>query len=201
MGRHAIPIDHLERAHLTQCCTGILPLRPAAGCSPPSNSEVKNEWSLTSTLHGFMSCTTKTLCFTLQFSFTCSMGWWIDSTANWNCHMRPQCVEVAKLYNPLSSFCCIEFSFCCSAVFRIVAINWQIFDDVEKGENRNPYTVATRVKVFFAMTGGFMLINVTKFWESLAGWYWGWCRNLPPPGAVLHFSWHCLYNSLVRTKI
>jgi hypothetical protein len=57
----------------------------------------------------------------------------------------------------------MEVSFCCCAVFDIVAINWQIFDHVGKGENRNPYIVTTRVKVFFAVTGGFMLINATKF--------------------------------------
>ena len=63
----------------------------------------------------------------------------------------------------MSSVCRIEVSFCYFAVFHIVVINWQIFDHVEKGENRNPYTVTTRVNVFFAVTGGFMLINVTKF--------------------------------------
>jgi hypothetical protein len=72
----------------------------------------------------------------------------LDCTGKSSCHMRLQCVGAEKLYNPLSSFCCIEVSFCCSAVFHIVAINWQIFDHVEKGENRNPYTVTTRVKVF-----------------------------------------------------
>ena len=61
------------------------------------------------------------------------------------------------------AFCCIEVSFCCSAVFHIVVINWQIFDYIGKGENRNPHTVTTRVKVFFAVTGGFMLINAAKF--------------------------------------
>jgi len=61
------------------------------------------------------------------------------------------------------AFCCIEVSFCCSAVFHIVVINWQIFDHVEKGENRNPFTVTTCVKVFFAVTGDFMLLYVTKF--------------------------------------
>ena len=44
-----------------------------------------------------------------------------------------------------------------------MTINWQVFDHVEKGENRNTYIVTTRVKVYFAVTGGFTLINVTKF--------------------------------------
>jgi len=57
----------------------------------------------------------------------------------------------------------MEVSFCCSAVFHILAINWQIFDHVGKGENRNPYIVTTHVKVFFAVTGDFKLINATKF--------------------------------------
>jgi N-acetylglutamate synthase-like GNAT family acetyltransferase len=56
----------------------------------------------------------------------------------------------------------MEVSFCCSEVFHIVAINWQIFDHIRKCENRNLYAVTTRVKAFFAVTGDFMLINATS---------------------------------------
>jgi hypothetical protein len=72
-------------------------------------------------------------------------------------------LRLGRCINHCQASCCTEGSFCRSAVFHIVAINWQIFDHVEKDENRNSYTVTTRVKVFFAVTGGFVLINATTF--------------------------------------
>ena len=162
------PMDNSERAHISQCCTGILPLRPEAGCSPPSSADFKNEWSCTSTPHGFMDSTTKKKVFYLTL-LTCSVRGWFDSTGKEWRQIRLQGLKIRKSYKALRACCYIEVSFCCSVVFRIAKINWQIHDHVGKGENRNPHTVTTRENVFIAETGGFMLINATEFWESSSG--------------------------------
>jgi hypothetical protein len=141
-----------------------------AGCSPSSSAEVKNAWSRTSTPLGFMVRTAKDLYCTYTSRLRVVWGGGMTTlgrgAVTWECSVLRMGTSVTHCV----AFCCREVSFFCSAVIRIVTFHGQIFDLVGKSENRNPYTVTTRVKVLFAVTGGFMLINVTKIWESLAGW-------------------------------